>query len=186
MHAVQYEEGLTVARRIRASRYLGALHPSSRADHEQASLTSCPWFVRPQNAVQNTIAESTRSSMNLQGFRSARARKVLAATVAGGAGASSPRLDYRLVGQTVTPPTGVGGDMRYLNSIYPPVQPTAHVHTSHSPHLHQIRIILSFHAVLVRTSPCILMVSSFVILGDNRSVALSSTNRQAADTRQKK
>lgn len=55
MHTIQYEEGLTVARRIRASRYLGM--------NISVSVLSCVDVCSAQNAAQNTTAVSMRYSM---------------------------------------------------------------------------------------------------------------------------
>ena len=63
-HTVQYEEGLAVARRIRASRYLGT-YPGIQFDAEwwlNASSYESGLAADMQNVAQNRIAGSRKPS----------------------------------------------------------------------------------------------------------------------------
>ncbi|OBZ66412.1 GTP-binding protein Rho3 [Grifola frondosa] len=66
MHTVQYEEGLTVARRIRASRYLGVLRPSISPSHACYVLTRGPseCSAKHNRGVNEVFYEAARVSLS--------------------------------------------------------------------------------------------------------------------------
>jgi Rho family protein len=65
MHTVQYEEGLAVARRIRASRYLGAYHNELLVIEDVINSISCVECSAKHNrGVTEVFYEAARVSIS--------------------------------------------------------------------------------------------------------------------------
>jgi hypothetical protein len=62
MHAVQYEEGLAVARRIRASRYLGTFRTSSGLGGHNCGIPECS--SKHNRGVTEVFYEAARVSLS--------------------------------------------------------------------------------------------------------------------------